>query len=396
MTPEQNKDNDFSLLPLLLFLIDRKKIFAINLVVCSVISLIVVFALTKKYSATFSFLPPASSGGYAALLGGLKGEALLDGESPSTEQILFILSSRAVREPIIEKFGLIKRYKLEKNPNKERLVLKKFDKNISVDFESKGGLGVEEITGVSVTVTDRSPDTAFLIASELHVQMERVITDVYTKKAEKDMAFFKKMTEEQNKTYEAAQSKFIEFQKTNKIYAPDEQFSYLVRMHSELEMQIQEKQIALKLLKQNRGSNSSEVVKLVAEINTLTEELNTIRNKKGVSIVPALSMAPDRAMEYFNLKTELELQEKGRILLYQMYRQAEFQSKKNIPVLKIVDKPVKPEYKSKPKRLYVAIAITAIETILLTILLIVQFVRDTYLVNDNRYKAIITALVAKR
>ncbi|OGS37371.1 MAG: hypothetical protein A2293_07810 [Elusimicrobia bacterium RIFOXYB2_FULL_49_7] len=374
------------------YLAEHKKLILKNFVVTLVLTTIVVFLLPKQYKSSFSFLPPIQSSGYSALLDNMKIGEFGGGNQPSSAQVIYMLNSRTLRVKLVEKFDLIKRYRLTRSRNKTEDALKKLDKRIKIEDEITGGFATEDIVGVSVAVVDDSPDTAYLMAKCLNEELEKLFVEVYSRKAEVDKDFYEKRIGETEKRLKEAQNALELFQSTNKVFSPDAQFGYMVKLHSDLELQIEQKKIELNLIKQNLDGSSSTVTRLVTEIGSLERELERIRTLSKKEIIPSLSTAPQLFYRYLNLQRDLELQEKSYLVLFQQYKQAELQSKKDLPILLIIDHPVRPEYKFRPKRILVILSIMLVETTFFLLLLAFFKYKAENLDRNEHYRAFIDAL----
>jgi capsule polysaccharide export protein KpsE/RkpR len=149
--------------------------------------------------------------------------------------------------------------------------------------------------------------------------------------------------------------------------------------------------IQLKIKAREWSASSQEVKKISDEIKVLDGELNRLSSKSTDEFFVGLSEIPEKGMRYLNKKRDLEILEKTYLLLYQQYKQAEFQSKKNVPILKIVDYPSKPEYKFRPKRTIVIITIVFIETFLFISLLAVLQAWKRQSATNSKLRRVIDA-----
>jgi capsule polysaccharide export protein KpsE/RkpR len=386
---ENNNDtyqiNKNDLFDFLIYLAGQKKRLLLNVIVTSIVAFLIVIFLPLKYKSSFSFIPPSGSSGFAAsLLGDMSLGNLADVNNPTPPQVLFLINSSSTQEKLVHEFDLTKRYNTSKLKNPIESALRQLKKNIIIGETSIGGLGYEDIIGIEVSVVDRDPDTAFAMAQAFHREIENKFIEVFSRKSSFDMAFYKQVLDENNKALKEAQNSFLVFQKKTGIFAPTEQAAASLSLYSNLSAEIALRKVQLNIQTRNYGANSSEVRKLHEEINALSQELKSINSGPKNDFYIQLSRIPEQALEFFNRKRDLEIIEKTYLLLYQQFKQAEFQSKKNIPILKMVDFPQKPEYKFKPKRATILIGIVFIEFILFISTLAVAYLwRDQNLLNPK-------------
>ena len=392
--PTSNINNSFY--GFIRYLAGQKKRLITNIIIICFVSLAIALTLPLKYKSTFSFIPPSGSTGLAAgLLGDMQIGNLTDANNPSPQQILFIIKSYSLCEKIVRQFDLTKRYKTNKLKDPIASAIKILRKNILIEETSVGGLGYEEIIGIDVSIVDQSPDTAFLMATYFHKEMENKFVGVFSRKAASDMAFYGKIISENKILLTAAQDSFIAFQHRYGIYAPSEQVEASIKLFAEIASQIEARNVELKMQAMDLGSNSREVIKLRNEIQTLKEELHRLSADTNNQFFVSLIKIPEQGLEFFNRKRDLEVMEKTYLLLYQQYKQAELQSKKDIPILRMVDYPEVPEYKFKPKRLLIIILIVICETAMFMSFLVLLYIWKQHKATNSNFKQVIDAWFSK-
>lgn len=373
-----------------IYLASQKKRLLINFTVAVIIAFAIAFTLPFKYVSSFSFLPPSGSSGFAAgLLGDMQIGNLTDANNPNAQQVLFILKSGSIPEKLVKQFDLVHRYETHKTKKPMTLAVAMLQKNTIIEETTEGGLGYEEIIGINVSIIDRDPDTAFLMASTYHKELEHKFIEVFSRKASFDMEYYDRFIQDVNGKLKIAQDSFLAFQRKNGIFAPAEQAEASIKLYADMASQMEARKIQLKLQARDYGANSQSVVKLKDEIAVLDEELNRLNKEPMNRFFVRLTQIPEQALEYFNRKRDLEVLEKTYLLLFQQYKQAEFQSKKDIPILKIVDYPAKPEYKFKPKRLKVIAILVFAENLLFLLALMLFFIWWRLDKNNPKLKLVI-------
>jgi tyrosine-protein kinase Etk/Wzc len=164
MTKE--KENYFDSSNLIVFIWNNRKVLIALPIIAAVIA--VIFSapnfITPLFKSSVVVFPSTTSSVAKALLpqqsGGRAEDILEFGDEQKAEQLLQILNSDEIRTAIIEKFDLMRHYKIkpEQKFAKTRLY-KTYNNNIS--FRRT------EFMSVEITVFDASPDTAALIANEI-------------------------------------------------------------------------------------------------------------------------------------------------------------------------------------------------------------------------------------
>ena len=156
---------DFDSTNFLVFLYHWRKPLIIVTLVALIGSIIISSSLfiVPKYKSTVIMFPTSTNSISKALLAdnaGDKQDVLQFGEEEQTEQMLQILNSNKIRDKIIEKYNLMQHYRI--NPNsqyKNTKLFKAYENNI--EFRRT------EFMAVKITVLDKDPDTAALIANNI-------------------------------------------------------------------------------------------------------------------------------------------------------------------------------------------------------------------------------------
>ena len=77
-------------------------------------------------------------------------------------------------------------------------------------------------------------------------------------------------------------------------------------------------------------------------------------------------------MNFLRLKREVEIQNKILTIILPLYEQAKIEENRNTPSILVLDPPFIPDYKTKPKRLYVVLGMTIGITLLVYIIFIAK------------------------
>lgn len=81
-----------------------------------------------------------------------------------TEQLIQLLQSSDIRDTLVEKFDLYRRYDIDVNSKGSKF-------NVEKEYNSFVGVNKTKFESVEITVEDYSPDTAFLMAQEIITQV---------------------------------------------------------------------------------------------------------------------------------------------------------------------------------------------------------------------------------
>jgi uncharacterized protein involved in exopolysaccharide biosynthesis len=121
------------------------------------------FFITPMYKSTVVLFPSSTNSISKALLAdnfGLKQDILQFGEEEEAEQLLQILNSSKIRDRIVQKYDLMKHYEIDSTE-------KYFRTKLFKEYAGNIKFRRTEYMAVEITVMDRHPDTAALIANDI-------------------------------------------------------------------------------------------------------------------------------------------------------------------------------------------------------------------------------------
>lgn len=165
MVGKIKKSEDFDSTNFIIFLYQwRKPLIIISLIAfVSAIFFSSTLFITPKYKSTVIMFPTSSNSISKALLSenpSADQDVLQFGEEEQAEQMLQILSSNKIMDRIIKKYDLMKHYEI--SPNSSYRHTKLFDL-----YESNISFRRTEYMAVKITVLDKDPDTAAMIANNI-------------------------------------------------------------------------------------------------------------------------------------------------------------------------------------------------------------------------------------
>lgn len=175
-------EDEISLLDLASVISENLRLLVLGPLLCGLVALGISFLMTPTFTAKTTILPPPQGGGSSALLGALGGLGDIAGAAAGLkdpgEQYVAYLKSDTLRNELIKKFDLQKRYDEEfLFQTRDRL-----DKLVKVTAEKKSGL-------ISIEVDDEDPVFAAKLANA-YVDELRVLTGKLAAVVAKDQREF--------------------------------------------------------------------------------------------------------------------------------------------------------------------------------------------------------------
>jgi uncharacterized protein involved in exopolysaccharide biosynthesis len=315
--------------------------------------------LPKEYEATASVLPPPEPKGgraFEALIGQTGAGSFLGGMLSGTDTkdvFVGILKSRTMQDDIIKKFDLIKAYRLEdsKTPMQSSRAKLAGMTNVKVSRE-----GV-----ISVTAGAYDPKMAADIANFYVENLDRLNTTLNITDAGRTRLFLEERAAQAQKALRDTENRLKEFQSRSKAVVMEGQAKAAIESAAKLEGEILAAQVQLKTLETFATQRNPDVIRLKEGIEEMRRQLKRMeygrstgnpRPEPGGAVadysVP-LGSIPATGVELVRLIREAKIQETIFTLLTQQLEQAKIAEAKDMPTVRILDRAVVPEWKSRPK-----------------------------------------------
>lgn len=346
----------------------------------SILSIIILLYIPDRYTAESSFIPPSPDivSDYGTtdfdtlLMGGpsmgIKAPSFGGFKEPN-KFYLELLRSRTINEPIINKFNLIKYFKKDYIDETIKVL------DDVVDIRENFGI-------IEISVTLKDPELAAEIANEYINQLSLVMNNLNTVNIKSELAFIQNRLNGINATLNILSGNVIEFQEKNKVIDVEAQGELLMKSSADIESQIIVSEADLSALKQTFTGNSEKVKALESKINSLKNVLKKIKGKnmsmsdpKGNTSDIDLSILdiPLISKNYLSITRNYKLLENIYTLLMREYEISKLKEAVKSLNIKILDRAVKPDKKSYPKRLLLLIMI-----IFITVLLLISYILLKY------------------
>jgi uncharacterized protein involved in exopolysaccharide biosynthesis len=350
---------------------ERRFLFRVT-VAALLASILIAFLIPNRYESTVQLMPPDShSGEGLSLLAGLAGGSkqadnlgFLAGDllGMKTTGALFVgvLKSRTALDRIVDRYDLKKVYG-------EKLELKAREKLVDrteISEERKSGI-------IRVTVTDRDPKRAAAIAGSYVDELDTLMAQLTTSSAHRERVFLEQRLAGVNRDLETAEKEFSQFASKNATLDITEQGKAMVMAAATLEGQLIAAQSELEGLKQIYTDSNVRVRSIEARISELRKQLQKIGGKAGEAPpgdgestsdlpYPSLRQLPVLGVPFADKFRQLKVQEVVFETLTKQYEIAKVQEAKEIPTVKVLDRPEVPERKSFPPRLLLTVLGTCV------------------------------------
>jgi capsule polysaccharide export protein KpsE/RkpR len=341
-----------------------------------VASLILAFAIPKRYKSTASIMPPDQQGsgemmlaaltaraGSLGALGGLASGLL--GAHTSTALFMDLLRSGTVSGHLIDRFDLQhiyhKRYRID--------TAKRLARATKIIDDKKSGV-------ITIEVEDTNPTRARDLAQGYLDELNKLVTLTGTSAAHLERVFIEGRLQRVQADLERAQLDLSEFSSKNTTINISEQTRAMVDAGARVQAELLLEQSGLDSLRQLYGDGNVRVRETEARIATLQRQLDKMagssaplapelgggagsdnNNEKG-ELYPPLRQLPRLAVPYADLYRRVRVQEALFELLTQQCELARIEEAKDVPTVKVIDTPGVPEKKSFPPRILLTLLLT--------------------------------------
>jgi uncharacterized protein involved in exopolysaccharide biosynthesis len=266
---------------------------------------------------------------------GGKQDLMSFGEEAEAEQMIQILNSSKIRDRIVERYDLMKHYKIKPSTRFSTTELHRtYGDNIR--FRRT------EYKGVEIKVMDHSADTAMLIANDIAEYFDTIKNDLQKQRAMEGLAI--------------VEAEFLQMQQD--IFEDEDSLRKLREVgiyDYEKQVEMINQQLAIELAKRNQVG-----------IKALTEKLDTLAKYGGA---------------YVSIRDALEYEKKNFSDLRKAYKKARVDAQSFMPQKFVVDRAYKAEKKSYPVR-WLIVVVSMFSTFLITVIALI------IIENVSRFKAV--------
>lgn len=302
--------------------------------------------------------PPANNFGLGSILPGLNMGALGAGSLLSNESNLAanVLESRSLRDAVIDNF-----HWMEREEYKYRIAAyKRYEKLIHWELTEDGAMSLE--------VEETSPELAVETAQFILDYLMREYTRISTAQAGQQRSFIEKRVDENLKAIEDAENAMMEFQKRTGVISVEDQLRASVEAVAQLSTELYLAEVQLEVFKKTLPPSSSEVLMAQQQVSALRGKLNQLNasgenNSKDFFI--SINKGPEVGIQFFRLQREMETQALILQFLMPQMEQAKILEEQDKSTMLVLDDPLLPDRKSRPKRALVVIGFLFVAFILL-------------------------------
>lgn len=270
-----------------------------------------------------------------------------------------ILSSRTVKDKLIQEFDLKKLYGARRMEDARTQLAE----HSGFDIDRKSQI-------ITISVTDHDPKRAAAMGEAYVAELNRLVTELSTSSARRERIFLEARLNSVSQDLESAEKDLSQFSSKNAAIDIKEQGKAMVEAAAALQGQYIAAQSELEGLKQIYTDNNVRVRAVQARIDELKHQLDKMGGKgesitevsdqPSDSLYPSIRKLPLLGVTYADLYRRAKIQEVVLETLTKEYEMAKVQEVKEIPTVKVLDAANTPDKKSFPPRLLIMFLCTTV------------------------------------
>lgn len=327
-----------------------KKHYKLVLIMPLIVAILVaLYSLTMPnyYKSSATLYVQSKSGGLSSVLSSIPMAGMLGlGQSSDSGYLEAFLKSNTMSGIIIQKFGIATNTAIV-GPNPKPASDVKYDdllntvnKTVSIGNDVKSGL---------ITISAETMD-ANLSAQITNSYIEH-LTRFANEPQRKKLLFLSEQLAQVTKDLNEAQESLKKFQDENKMFTLEEYAKSIVERMTKLQTEKFSTEVSMQTqdrLMQSFGS-MPELIKLEALKVAEATRIKAINDEISVTQT-AMESLPKLALEFARLRVALSVKEKLFTMITEQYELAKIAIADESSAFDIIDSPLVPELKSKPKR----------------------------------------------
>lgn len=376
-----DKSRFVSFLDYIEYLVSHIRIIILNGVLVAVVAFGITSLLPRWYEGEVEIMPPQSTGGgimgmAASLAGGFSltsgGEFKLPFMTTPSDLYSAMVKSRAVIDPIIDKYSLQEYYR-KKDIDETR---KKFLKYLTTSVTSEGIVEVKFLA-------KRDPVFSAAVANDVVKRLDEVNRNLLSQSAKSTREFVGGRLAQCRERLAQAERSLAAFQKEHKAISIEDQMSIMLEFSADMRAKLMQAELERDFLKEHYLPDNPRLLQTEERIKAIEKKIESFE-EEGSKFREALVSLPDLWVEYSNLLRDVKVQEILYEFLLTQYEQAKIQEQKDTPVIQVLSWATVPEHKVKPKRAVVSLVL-AVVAVLLTILYLLcrRFIENQRIQNPH-------------
>ena len=338
------------ILDVLIVLARRRRFIVLFTLGAGLLAAIVVLLIPSQYTAETLVMPPAQNSSMSSsLMSQLGGSAALAsvagaglGIKNPSEMYISLFQSRTVEDALIERFGLMARYR-KKRLSDARTA---FESHATVVLGVKDGL-------IRISFRDRDPKLAAEIANAYVDQFRKLSANLAITEASQRRVFFQQQLLEANGSLAAAEEAMKHTEQSTGILQIDSQARSLIESAAALRAEVAAKEVQLEAMRAYATEDNPDVVRAKDQLAALQGQLAKLAGNgddSDAGLIVSKGKAPEASMEYLRKLRDVKYYETIAELIAKQFEMAKLDEARQGAIIQVADLAVPPDKRSFPKR----------------------------------------------
>lgn len=341
-------DEQFPLLELLTVLSRRKRVIAATTLAVALVTALVVFLLPNEFTAAALLVPPAPNSAANLALSQMSTMPVasmlgLAGSKHPAETYIALLRSRTVEDRLIQRFGLLGRYRCTTMLRARR----------EFEIRSRATLGSKDNL-IRLEVQDRDPKVAAELTNAWVEELQRATSSLALSEASQRRQFFAQQVQEVRANLNESEEALKKTEQTTGILQVDSQARALVESAAELRAQVVAKKVQVESMRVYATEDNPRLKLARQQLQALEAQQAQLAGANSGSgtadvIVPR-GKIPQAGLEYMRGLRDVKYYETVSELLAKQLELAKLDEARQGASIQVADRAVAPEKKSSPQR----------------------------------------------
>ena len=360
---QELQSHETNLMQIIPLLWNRRLSIIKNILIVSLVTILFVFSIPKRYTSSALLMPPISESGPAgSIMGALSNlpfGGLMSQRNDESLSILAILKSRTIFEKVIQRFDLMKIYQV---PNIDKALIA-LANNTAFNVEEEGTISISVSADTDWFHYPESEQKAKNLCTDMAIyfteQLDIINKSLKTEQASFHREFIGERYRQNLVDLKRAEDSLRAFQEKHKMVALPEQTTATIEAAAALKAQMLSNEVKLGVMLGALNPTHPDIENIKKENSELSKKMSELEygaeiiDYKQSSLFPVLADVPELGVELVRLKREVEIQNTLFVFLTQQYEEAKIKEAKDTPTIQVLDYPQKPYQKSAPKRVII-------------------------------------------
>jgi tyrosine-protein kinase Etk/Wzc len=313
-------------------------------VLAGLVAVVATMFLTPVYTARTTLIVPFSGDGVLASLEEEEGFIDIGQDSATVETFVRMLESQSAKDKIIDRFGLLVRFKTGSREDVYTIL----DKNVRVFVDKKSNLIVLEFD-------DRDAEFAAKVANGYYEVLLDLQRRVVTNESRQRIVFIERQLNNVKENLANAELAFKETQEKTGVVVLKSQMEAVIESIALLSAEVARSEVQLSTMRTFAAPGNSEYRRVAAELSGFRAQLSKLEKgiSDGSSDFASFGNLPEQSLQYARALRNVKYYEAIFDIMAKQVGLAKIDQVKDLGNIQQLDVAVKPEKPGKPKHILI-------------------------------------------